>query len=97
MKLKEAKELYNKLKPLENKCKMEGGLLIHKFFILPMEYLKKNNISIEWHTLMESDDILELDVIDNRNLDFDIVGIHQASYSVFLPSTNLELFKSFLN
>jgi len=55
------------------------------------------NISIDWHILMESEDILENDLLDNRNLDFDIVGIHQASLGVFITSKDIKLFKSFLN
>ncbi len=97
MKLEEAKEIYNKLKPLENKCEMKGGFIIHKFFILPLKYIKKKNIIIDWHTLMESNDILENDLLDNRNLDFDIIGIHQKSSDVFLTSKDIKLFKSFLN
>ena len=64
---------------------------------MPLNYIKKMNISIDWHILMESEDILENDLLDNRNLDFDIVGIHQASLGVFITSKDIKLFKSFLN
>ncbi|MDN3722751.1 hypothetical protein QRD02_00025 [Aequorivita sp. SDUM287046] len=96
MKLQEAKELYDKLKPFENNSEMEGGFIIHKFFILPLKYIKQNKITIDWHILMESDDILENKLLDNKNLDFDIVAIHQARLSVFLTSKDIKLFKSFL-
>jgi hypothetical protein len=97
MKLQEAIELYEKLKPFENKCEMKNGLTIHKFFVLPMKYIIKNNITIDWHKLWENEDIFEIELKDNKNLDFDIVGVNRANYSTFLTSKDIKLFKSFLN
>ena len=74
MKLKEAKERYFKLKPLENKCKMKTGSIIEKFFIQPSrEYLMKNNKSIDLFNAFESDNFYSIDIMSDT--DCEIVAI----------------------
>lgn len=94
MNLKEAQDLLQKLKPLENKATTQNEFLIHKFFIIPLKFIRENNIEIDWYKFWKNEYAFQKNI--DSQLDYDIVAVHKSSYSTFFTSTNLKHFKSLL-
>ncbi|MDD7913822.1 hypothetical protein [Polaribacter ponticola] len=73
MKLKEAIETLEKLKEFEGKVKMYKDI-IDAFEIIPLKYLKENNIEYDIHEILKYNGKY-FESFPN-NIDFDIVSIH---------------------
>lgn len=83
MKLKEAKEILEKLKPLENKAEMKRGGKINKFFIVPMEYLTEKDYSIYWPDFWQKDIAISTD--KRHGVEYTLVAIKRTkSMTVFV-------------
>lgn len=95
MELKEAQDLLQKLKPLENKATTHNGFPIHKFFIIPLKFIKDNNLEIDWYKFWNNEYAFQQNI--DSQLDYNIVAVHRNGYSSFLTSTNLKHFKNLLN
>jgi len=92
---KESKELLKKLQKLENNCKMESGTIVHKFIILPLGYINKNNIELDWHKIWNIKYDFQKDL--NPNFDYDIVALHRADYSTILYDLKIDRYKKLLD
>lgn len=73
MNKQEAIETLEKLKEFEGKVKMYGDV-IHAFEIIPLKYLKENNIEYDIHEILKYNG----KYFENfpSNIEFDILSIH---------------------
>ena len=90
----EALELLEKLKPLEKKVKSKKGAIIHKFFIVPLDFLDKNDLGVDWIGFW-SKDYAFTDILRDK-VEYNIVGVHRHDYSTFAVLNDIEYIKSLL-
>lgn len=94
MKLKEVQELLEKLKPLENSVNSKKGTVIHRFFIVPLDFLDKNDLGVDWIGFW-SKDYAFTDILSDK-VEYNIVGVHRHDYSTFIVLNDIEYIKSLL-
>ncbi|MHA7844106.1 MAG: hypothetical protein ACX93I_12360 [Winogradskyella sp.] len=92
---KEAKELLIKLQKLENNCEMETGSVVHKFLALPLDYIDKNNIEIDWYKVWDIKYDFQKDF--NPDLKYNIIALHRADYSTILYDLKIDRYKKLLD
>ena len=92
MKLDEAKELLEKLKPLENK-KTPKNKAIHRFMIIPSDLIvtEKNYLDELWY---DRDKYVKQ---ENNKLDYKIISVLKPNISTYFHNDNIDEFISELN
>lgn len=94
MNRKEAIETLEKLKEFEGKVKMYEDV-IHAFEIIPLKYLKENNIEYDIHEILkENGKYFES---FPKNIEFDILSIHFLGGTRYLTSKKEKHYKHLIN